>query len=205
MAFQPVPNTASFRLIHVYDSVNALINTIHVRDTVNPWGATKLSNTATRIGDAWRDNMLPLLANTVVFDRVDAADEGAEFGQRLSVEYNTTGSLAGNPLSPMVCQLVKLTGSPGSAPRQGRLFISPATEDVATNDVFTAAYRTSVLAAMTAVDSAISTLFVNEAWVIVSRFLNGAKRATAVTNTIAARTARNIVASQRDRRAGVGG
>lgn len=207
MAFQPVPSTASFRLVHQYVDPGLLGNselmcTFYIRNTVLGWPVARVSASGTTLGNGWRDQVMPLMSSNLTFDRVDGRDEGSEFGAQATVQYNTIGGDAGADSSLAVCPLLQLFGTTGGAPRRGRLFLPTISEGRTAGNAVVAATITSLLAAFAAIDASI--VGGGDAWVIVSRFNNKVKRATAATNTIATRNIRPLLATQRDRRPGIG-
>lgn len=212
MAFQAVPNVASFKIVMRSAGGAVEINNIlYVRNTAVPWTSGALQSMAVAIGDAWRDEMMPLISADATFDRVESRDEGAEFGQQYTAEYNTVGGSAGSPLSAMTCMLVQIHCTAGNPPRGGRLFISPFNEDKIARDTWDATLLSDVQAAIQAVNDAIDNVGAFDAQVRVSRYeqatppdFGSVKRDPAVSNTIASFETRALVATQRDRRTGVG-
>lgn len=211
MAFQEVPDTASFRVLMVQtNTLVQMVNTIYVRNTVLGWTNTHLATTGAVIGDAWRDEVMPELQNTVTLDAVECEDQGEEFGNQQRVEYNTAGSVAGTPLTLAAAIFTKLNGDGGSAPRRGGLYISGFGEADLTIDTWDSTRTANIQAALQAISSALAAQANGDAWVIVSRFSKSAvptpphKRTVAVTNTIASFDTKEFLATQRDRRTGIG-
>lgn len=213
MPFQAVPDVASFKIVSRSNSSAVEINNIwYVRNTVLGWSADRLEDMAIAIGDAWRDEVMPLLSADATFDRVEARDEGAEFGEQYSAEYNTVGGIVGTPLSAMVCMLVQIRCSGGGAPRGGRLFLSPFSEAQIARDAWDATLLTDVQTAIQAVNAAVDTVTEFDASVRVSRWESvliggvpvATKRDPATSNTIASFETRELVSVQRDRRTGIG-
>lgn len=208
MPFQTVPNVAKFTMVMIGGDGQELLNSIYVRNTALPWTSTKLSATGTTIGNAWRDQVMPLIATGVTFDRVDCVDLGAEFGAQATVEYNTVGSRAGDQATYALAALVVLRCTSGAPPKKGHLFIPGLVEADINRDLLTAAYQGLLDTAMETVDSQITGG--GDAWVVVSRFSKAANptpphaRAVAVSNTVADISVRSLVATQRDRRQGIG-
>ena len=204
MAFQAVPSTAEFSVRMSGPSGQDIRTGFHVRNITLGWPAARLSAVATTIGNGWRDQIMPLLTTVVTLDRVDARDLGAEFGDTAVVEYNTAGTAGANALPMSVAALVKLTGSSGAPPRQGRMFIGGLDESNVSGDALAGGFITALGTALTAINASIAGG--GDAWVIVSRYskletpVAPHKRAVGLTNTIQARTVRSIVGSQRDRR-----
>lgn len=208
MPFQAVPNVAKFDMIMVGGDGQRLMCSIYVRNTALPWTATKLAATATTIGNAWRDQVMPLIATGVTFDRVDAVDLGAEFGAQAVVEYNTVGTRAGDQATYALAALVVLTCTGGAPPRKGHLFVPGLVESDVTRDLLTSTYQGLLDTAMETIDSQITGG--GDAWVVVSRYSKAVTpapphlRPTGVSNTVDDIGVRQLVATQRDRRQGIG-
>jgi hypothetical protein len=203
MPFQPVPFTASFRIVQERAAGQVFINTLYVRNTLLAWNTVNLGAMAATIGNAWRDQVMPLLSDLLVLDRVDARDEGAEFGAQTVTQYSTAGGDVAEDLPANAAALVQYAATTGAAPRRGRLFIAGLTiAATETGSKLTAAFQVALDAAITTVQNQIQGGA--NAQVLVSRFLNKVKRAEGATNTIGDITVRPIVASQRDRRPGEG-
>lgn len=213
MAFQPVPDTASFKIVmRSNTSAVEINNTWYVRDFgVFGWGTeASLTAVAVALGNAWRDQVMPNLSSDAVFDRVEARDESTEFGLQTTSEYNTLGGVVGNPLSAMICMLVQIRTAPGNPPRGGRFFISPFSESQVARDLWDATLLSTVQTAIQACDDAIGLVNPSLSVVRVSRYSKSAvplaphKRATAETGVVATYETRDLIATQRDRRTGIG-
>lgn len=208
MAFQVVPDVASFRLEYVGGALQEFVNTIYVRNTIAGWDSSHLAATSDDIADAWIANMCPLIDDAIIFKQIVYRDEGAEFGD-FGVDVRTAAcGLAGDPVSSALATLVTLNGDGGSAPRQGHLFIPGLTETVISGDIVSNAHVDDIETAIAAVNAAL--VIAGDAWVIVSRYsktevpLSPHKRPEGVSNTISSFVGRSLVATQRDRRTGIG-
>lgn len=208
LAFQPVPDTASFLVKMSDNNLVEYRNKFYVRNTLLGWNAARLSAVATTIGNGWRDQIMPKLAIAAEFSGVDARDEGAEFGAQTTVPYNVVGAQAGEQMTGAVCLLLRLGGTSGGAPRKGRMFISPFVEGQISGDTSAGTLAADLLAGFDAINASIAGG--GDSWVIVSRFSKAAvpapphKRAVALSNSIATRGIRTLIAMQRDRRTGEG-
>lgn len=203
LPFQPVPNTAQFRIIGGVTLTGAdVINSFYVRNDFVAWDNASLLAMATVIGNKWRDQVLPQLSSGYLLDRVEGRDLEVQLGAFAIAEYNDNGAKLGAAVTPAVCQLIKLQGASGGQPRQGRLFISPFDETQVTQDNIEAATSAALVTAILAIETAIETG--TNVMVLVSRFLGGLRRASGVTNPVAGVNARALIAMQRDRRTGIG-
>lgn len=211
MPYQPVPDTALFRIItQAFGGATEWVNDIYVRNTVLGWNAVHLAATGTVIGNTWRDDLMPEMCDDHVFDKVECRDLGVEFGSVTDVEYNTAGSSSAAPLTGALAIYVEFHGSGGAPPRRGGNFVSGLGEDAIAGDQWGAGTTANVQTAYQNITSAIQAQLNGDAMVIVSRYSKNAvptpphKRDEAVTNTIASFEAHERVATQRDRRVGEG-
>ena len=213
MAFQEVPDTASFKVVMRSNSQAVEINnTFYVRDFGTfGWGSVaSLSAVATAIGDIWASDMMPLISSDAILDRVEARDESQEFGLTAVAEYNTTGGDVAAALSALMCVLVQITCDAGAAPRGGRLFISPFTEAKIARDTWDATMIDAVQVAVQDIHAAVEAVSAGLQNVRISRYSKTAvplaphKRTVAETNGISTYDTRSLVATQRDRRTGIG-
>lgn len=208
MAFQAVPNTASFRFVMQGGGTTDLISTVYARNTVNPWTGAHLQALADALRDEWASELVPSLHPSVTFLEVQARDEGAEFGASATALSGAVGTTAGERASFALCAGLKLVGAGGGAPRQGRLFISGWGENAFNGDAFL--FGPAVVGPLAAAIDAAIAADAFSAWVIVSRFSKNAvpvpphKRAVAETNTVATTLFQTDVWTQRDRRAWLG-
>jgi hypothetical protein len=209
MAFQPVPDTAEFRLIQRFNDATGaveVLNTIYVRNTVLGWPAARLSAVATTIGNGWRDQILPQQVDQMAFLRVEARDLGVEFGATATVVYELNGPILTDEASTVLAVLASLNSTEGGAPKQGRLFITGFAEADISQNSWTAARIAAVKAGLEAIDASISGG--GDAWVIVSRKSKSVNpvpphlRPTGITNEVTSILTRGKVATQRDRRPG---
>jgi len=206
MSFQRVPDTAEVRCIMDYLD-QEFVSTFYARSTV-AYGTGDLNDLMGRVGDAFRDELMDHVTDMVTFDRVEVRDLNTEFGYSAVQEYNTPGLQTGDMVAPQVCVLMKYTGDPGGAPRQGHLFISGC--DIARYNAETGLWDQTLIDEFVAVLESIRDAIADDgpgtafAQVIVSRRHNNALRSEAVTNTLNAITGRTLPGSQRDRRPTIG-
>lgn len=202
MAKQLVPNVAIFRVRQRFQpAIGASVeieNELYVRDQVIPWTLAHLSAAATDIGNAWRDNMMPLLSNELGLIEVFANDLGADPGEETVVAYGTTGGLAGQMVSPALAVLARWSMTPGGEPRRSHIFLAGGREVNIDGNLWNDAFRVPLQSGLLAVRTAIITA--SQAHVGVSRVKNGVKRPVGVSNTITAVNLPSLTATQRDRR-----
>jgi hypothetical protein len=179
-----------------------VLNTIYARNTLSAWTPTALQTTTTAIGNAWRDDVLPLVTSSIRLVSVDARDLGVEFGQEYQALYGNVGSDTAEELPANVACWVKFLGSAGAPPRRGGIFIAGLTVNDVVSGEIDPAFNTAIVTALQAVRTALVGAVTGNAHVIVSRFVNNTKRATGVSNTVTALGVRTSVGSQRDRRPG---
>jgi hypothetical protein len=202
MAKQLVPDTAMFRLEHRGASNQDVFNLLYVRNIVSPWTASNLGAMAATIGNAWRDEVMPLLSSSLTFDKVYYEDLGADPGLSGETEYDEAGGDVAQPISVMNAALAIFSCEPGALPKKGHLFISGLTTASSSGSSLDSTFRTDLATALEVVNDQIAGGA--NAQVRVSRFLNNAKRAEGVTNQINTIGVRLIMGAQRDRRAGEG-
>lgn len=205
MPFQPVPRTAEFRILQEatpeVGGTIEMINTVYLRKTANAlWTAGELASAAAMVETGWNNEIRPEQSNAVQTIEVQARALDQEFGPQHVEPVNLPGLVADQTNSLAVAYGVTLLGGPGTAPRRGRLFIPGVPENRASMGALTAAAQSGVRTAMLDFHGTITT----GDWdmVIVSRYLAGALRPTAVTNEVADILVNRLLWSQRDRRPG---
>lgn len=183
---------------------NDLINVFHVRDTVGGWTGNALESIAQDVYETWRDNILPLLNSNVRLWAVEAKDAGAEDGlvRAYQPAVPDVGGVAGEAAPYQLAMLITLKGDAGSKPRRGFKYIGGFSVSDQDDQAWLPATRTAV---DTAWGNVLSDINVGDrAFVIVSKYLNGAERVTAVTNTLDTYEVQGNFSSQRNRRYGIG-
>lgn len=215
MAFQPVNDTAQFRIQfqgtlggELADTVRAEFS-LYVRNTINPWATTTLQAMADAIRDEVDASGIPLLGAAWSFIGVVARDLEDEFSPVMFAAGAGIGTRAGQTAPPSVCPLVKVLGDAGGAPRFGLVHPPYGVEADLDVDAWTSAFVNAVSAHIEDIRTAIAGTGVGNAMVIVSRF-NGTepdpdarrsvKRAAGVTNTTSTISTRNRIGSMRERR-----
>jgi hypothetical protein len=170
MAFQPIPDTASARLIYNFGSGPDLNNVIHVRDITTAWTEAKLSNLGDTIQAWWDTEVQPLQVDDLTLTSIDLKDESEEFGQRVIKTVGLTGALVTTPAPAVVAAIVKFQGDPGNPPRQGRLFHPGLTEAQITEGALDGTFVSDLATAYEALPVAITAGVASEALVLVSRY-----------------------------------
>jgi hypothetical protein len=129
MAFQPVPDTARFALVHQSPTGDALINVLYFRRS-GQWGLQELETAAQTLATAWVNEVLPNLSVNTSFRRVQARGERVQ--DDVSFEYvldpPVSGLRGGEPV-PYQCSfcVTHLTGLTGRFNR-GRTFFGYLSE-----------------------------------------------------------------------------
>lgn len=200
MAKQLVPDTALFRLNIDRGADFRANNLIYVRNTVVGWTSAHLAGTADVIRDWWVANMAALTSSAYALTSISYEDLGADPGLVGELTDGTAGSAGADAIASIAALRVKFVGVGGFLPRQGANYVCGAVETAEGGDAFGTTYRGAVEDAYTALNSGINSFSALDAMVIVSRYLNGALRATGVTNQIADITCRTIVSKQSRRR-----
>lgn len=202
MAKQLVPDTAIFRVRQRFTpGVGPTVeieNELYARDQVAGWNTGHLTTVATRIGNAWRDNVMPLVSNELGLIEIAANDLGSDPGDVAVVAYGTIGGQVGQMVSPALAVLARWTLTPGAEPRRSHLFIAGGRETQIDGNFWQDAFRIALQTALNAVRGAVAG--VTEAHVGVSRVKNKVKRPVGVSNTITGVVLPSITATQRDRR-----
>lgn len=223
---QVVPDTAECRFFWNGGSGTPLEGceaemTLYVRDTLVPWIQSKLDDLATFCRDWWQSGKnagAPFRSHVSTawgLDHILVRDIGSLTGLQSSLPGNTAGSLAGDPVAPNCAMLIKFRCDPGGFPRQGWVFAPVGSENNLSGNFWSNAFVTSVAQAFidfnTDLNDPLAGGAAGQAQVRVSRSSGTAavikSRAVArpqgLTNTLAAITGKEEVASQRDRRASV--
>lgn len=227
MPTQLVPDTAQVRFIFDGDLSTQMGGahaefSLYVRDEVAPgWSQTNLDLLRDYAEDWHLAEFVPLQDADWALTQIHVKDIGAALGGESF--YNPAspvhGSRTGEVSSPASAVLYRFRGDVGGAPKKGFIFLPVGVDADLVGQFWSTAFLTSVNDAMDAWFSGLSGQRASWAGVIVSRFLStnddvknarqalreaieATRRATAVTNTLATRSARALVGSQRDRRAG---
>jgi hypothetical protein len=204
MAFIPVENTASVRMVYTHLGEVAM-NTFHVHSTAG-WNENKLDELADTFLD-WHDVRLQPLqgANTVLL-RVETRDLTEENGMGITKDC-ITGCVglvnqAGAPGNVTVA-VSWTTGFVGRS-RRGRTFHIGLTDDQTSGNQVLEAIRVSLEAAYFDLISDVATADPDWRLVVVSRFEDGAPRSAGLVTEIRNATVDPNLDSMRTRLAGRG-
>jgi hypothetical protein len=204
MAFQPVPDTARFALVHQSPEGDALINVLYFRRT-GSWGLPELQAAAQTLATAWVNDVLPSLSVATSFRRVQA--RGERVVDDVSFEYVVDPPLAGlidgQPL-PYQCSfcVTHLTGLVGRSNR-GRTYFGYLSEADSNSGLLFVGRATGLRNGLVSV----RTVMGAAGWthVVVSRVRNKVRLPVAVTvPVIGYKYTDLIVDTQRRRRLGQG-
>jgi len=180
MAFQPVPDTARFAVVMDDSAASLFVNVLYFR-RAGSWGLPELENATATLSASWVNDILPLLAGGVRYVRIEARGERAQS----DVSYQRVpptppvSQRAGEALPFQIAFCVThLTGLTGRANR-GRTYFGPLSE----NDQAFGLLSQPVANAFVASLNSIRDLMGAQGWqhVVVSRYLNRVRRATAAT------------------------
>lgn len=200
----------------------------YVRDTVTGWPAGSLQDLADYTFEWWDAGknagsaLKASVANDWVLSTIVAKDLEVVNGTTATVTANAVGTRNGDAVPPNCPMWVKFIGSAGNLPKDGGVFLPVGIETDLDGTFFAGAFKTSVQQLVTdwRVDLNDPTAGGQADWahVIVSRSMStnddvkdaraalraaiaATRRATAVTNTVTSVAARELIGSQRDRRA----
>jgi len=129
MAFQAVPDTARFALVHQSPTGDTLVNVLYFRRS-GQWGLPDLSSAAQALAQAWVNDVLPHLSVNTSFRRVQSRGERAidDVSFEYVVDPPVNGSRTGEPV-PYQCAfcVTHITGLVGRANR-GRTYFGYISE-----------------------------------------------------------------------------
>src|SRR3954454_8148364 len=206
MPFQPVPETAEFRMQYTLQGQRCE-NVFHVRNQ-GAWDAAKLNEIAGTFAGWWTTIGKAQMHNSVTLQRVVGKDISAENG--IGVEYTqglpATGTLAGNPLPNNCALAVKWgTGISGRGFR-GRTFHFGMTSEQLdpTRNAVQAGVQTAIRSAYDALRTALDNATLGVEFVVVSRWYNKVLRMPAITTPISGVSVEPTIDSMRRRLPGRG-
>lgn len=200
MPFQPIPDTASFRFVFDRGGDFTAINTFYVRDVTGPWTAAALSSLAADLETWWSANLRGLVSSALTLREIVARDESQEFGAQVVDSAALAGTRGDQLAASIASAVIQWTGDGGGAPRRGFTHHIGLIETDGAGDSWEATTLGQLEDAYTSLAPAIEASQVSAAQVIVSRFANGLKRPSAVTNTLQDVKARSVIGSQQRRR-----
>lgn len=206
MPFQPVPDTAQFRMQFTLNTEQCE-NVFHCKSE-DAWDSTKLNLVAGTFGNWWISEMRGLAHTGLTLRRVIGTDISVEGGD--SVEWNeglpvagTGGSGAGLPNN---CTLAVKWGT-GHAGRgfRGRTFhMGLSSGQLSAPNTVDSTVLNNIREGYDALRTALDNVVLNCEFSVVSRYYNGAIRMPALATPITGVSIENILDSQRRRLPGRG-
>jgi hypothetical protein len=204
MAFQPVPDTARFAVVHQSPTGDTLVNVLYFRRS-GQWGLQELETAAQTLATAWLNDILTHLSVNTSLRRVQARGERVQ--DDVSFEYvldpPVSGQRSGQPV-PYQCSfcVTHLTGLVGRFNR-GRTYFGYLSELDNDAGLFSVAQATGLRNGLVGV----RTVMAAAGWthVVVSRVRNRVRLPVAVTvPVIGYKYTDLIIDTQRRRRLGQG-
>jgi hypothetical protein len=204
MAFQPVPDTARFALVHKGPLGDDVINVLYFRRS-GQWGLQELEAAAQTLATVWVNDVMIHISNTTSLFRVES--RGERVIDDVSFEYvlptPVSGARGGDVLPPQACFCVThITGLVGRANR-GRTYFGMISEEDASSGFITAARADGFRNGLVSVRNVMS----NAGWthVVVSRVRNKTRLPVAITvPVIGYKYTDRIIDTQRRRQVGKG-
>jgi len=204
MAFQPVPDTARFAVIHQSNVGDAVINVLYFRRG-GSWGLQELSAAAQTLATVWVNDVMPSLSFGTYLHRIQARGERVvdDVSFEFVLQSPVAGGRTGDPL-PYQCAfcVTHLTGLVGRYNR-GRTFFGYLSE----SDVGSGLLDTVRANALRDGLASVRNIMSNAGWthVVVSRVRNKVRLPVAITvDVIGYKYTDRIVDTQRRRRLGQG-
>jgi len=204
MAFQPVPDTARFAVIHQSGVGDAVVNVLYFRRT-GQWGLPELRTAAQTLATVWVNEIMTHLSNEVSLRRIQARGERVQ--DDVSFEYVLPSPAAGTrpgvavPFQCAFC-ITHLTGLVGRSNR-GRTFFGYIAEADNNNGLLAVGRADGLRNGL----GEVRTVMANAGWihVVVSRVRNKVRLPTAVTvDVIGYKYTDLIIDTQRRRRLNLG-
>lgn len=199
MAFQPVPDTARFSIVHDNYVSNVAINVLYFRNTTQ-WGLPDLITACNTLKDAWVAQVIPLMVSSARLARIEARGERAQtdVAYQLALSPGVQGGFNSEML-PLQCSLciTHLSGFTGRSAR-GRTYFPFLAEDAQNGGIMFDSRVAQYVGALQYVRDQMAAI----GWqhVIVSRYSNKQKRTIAETlDVIGYRARDNEIDTQRRR------
>lgn len=204
MAFQPVPDTARFAVVHQSGVGDFVVNVLYFRRT-GPWGLPELEAAAQTLATVWVNDVMIHLSTEVSLRRIQARGERAQ--DDVSFEFVLPSPVAGSrpgeavPFQCAFC-VTHLTGLAGRSNR-GRTYFGYISEGDNNNGLLAVARANGLRNGLVSVRNVMS----NAGWthVVVSRVRNKVRLPVAVTiPVIGYKYTDLIIDTQRRRRLNLG-
>jgi hypothetical protein len=180
MAFQPVPDTARFAIVHQSSTGDDVINVLYFRRQ-GAWGLQELSAAAQTLATVWTNDVMPHLSFGTYLHRVQARGERVvdDVSFEFALSSPVAGGRTGDPL-PYQCSfcVTHLTGLVGRYNR-GRTYFGYLSEIDVGSGLISVARANGLRDGLGSVRNIMS----NSGWthVVVSRVRNRVRLPTAVT------------------------
>jgi hypothetical protein len=204
MAFQPVPDTARFAVVHQSGVGDSVVNVLYFR-RAGAWGLPELEAAAQQLATVWVNDVMPHLSVETSLRRIQARGERVQ--DDVSFEFVLTTPVAGGrpgeavPFQCAFC-VTHLTGLVGRSNR-GRTYFGYIAEADNNNGLLAVARANALRDGLGSVRNILG----NAGWthVVVSRVRNKVKLPVAVTvPVIGYKYTDLIIDTQRRRRLNLG-
>jgi len=204
MTFQPVPRAAKFAVVHLIPTGDEIVNVFYFT-RVGDWGIPELAQACTAIGQAWVNDVMIHLSESLRFVRIEARGERGQ--NDVSFEFivpsPVQGGRGGDWLPPQVAFCVThLTGLTGRSNR-GRTYFGVLAESDVSGGFITQARANALRDGLVSVRNNMSSI----GWthVVVSRVRNGRRLPEAITTEVIGYKYTDLVVdTQRRRQVGRG-
>lgn len=201
MAFISVPNTLMAELI--YSGSNGLSeNTLYFQKDTAVQDSDP-EEIALMLTSWWTANVKPLISSGLTLNRIEVTDLSTEDSFFVAMPVaDGAGAVAIGALPNNVSVAVKFNTNRSGRSFRGRNYVLGLSDSQVTGDAIDAAVRTSYIAAYTQLMDDAGTA--GYTWVVASRYMNNAPRATGVATRIEFVTMDGTLDSQRRRLYGRG-
>jgi hypothetical protein len=174
MPFQPVPDCAHVRITMLTGELDASINLAFAKPG---FVSADLATLIDHLEANFLNSLKPAINGNYTFEHIYAWDLSAVDGYKSEKDISIAGTGSGNPVSPALATVVSFYGNKRGKWNQGRNFLPGLGEDHVDQTDIQAVITTGIRGAY-------ETLITNPPtgwqWVVVSRYLNGAKRTNGV-------------------------
>jgi len=204
MAFQPVPDTARFAVVHQSGVGDSVVNVLYFKRS-GSWGLSELEAAAQQLATVWVNDIMPNLCVETSLRRIQARGERVQ--DDVSFEFVLATPVAGGrpgeavPFQCAFC-VTHLTGLVGRSNR-GRTYFGYISEADNNNGLFAMARANALRNGL----GSVRTIMANAGWthVVVSRVRNKTRLNVAVTvPVIGYKYTDLIIDTQRRRRLNLG-
>lgn len=199
MTFQPVPDTARFALVHDDSAALLAINVLYFRNPTQ-WGLPELITACNTLRDAWVAQVMPLMVQGARLLRVEARGERGQTDVAYQLALNPpAGGSVGSDSLPFQCSfcVTHLSGFTGRSAR-GRTYFPFIPESAQVAGILNPGVAEQYVGALEYIRDQMADI----GWthVIVSRFSDKVKRATAETLPVIGYRARDTEIDTQRRR-----